>query len=296
MTSAQQIRDGLGGEGAISMPGVYDGLSARLAGLAGFPVLFVSGFAVAGSRRGLPDYGFIGASEMIDATRAVCAATDRPVIADADTGYGNALNARDTARRLHDAGAAGIFLEDQEWPKKCGHFSGKRVVPAAEWLAKLQAVIDLRGEGVDLFLVARTDARAAESLEAAIARAIAAAALGVDAIFIEAPRSAVELARIRDEVPAAIRVANMVAGGRTPLMSVEQLAELGHRLVVTPLSGLLASAAALRAAYAALRAGEPADSGSPPALGFDEFGEVVGLPAQREIEARYTTPDGPVAP
>lgn len=290
MSGAQRIRDELAGDGRVAMPGVYDGLSARMATAAGFRVLFVSGFAVAGAQRGLPDYGYIGATEMAEVTRAVCGASDLPVITDADTGYGNALNARDTARRLHEAGAAGIFLEDQVWPKRCGHFVGKQVIPTADWLAKLQAVIDLRDEGVDLFLVARTDARAAESLEEAIARAIAAASLGVDAIFVEAPRSADELARIRDGVPADVRVANMVAGGMTPMLDGMRLAELGHRLVVTPLSGLLASAAALRAAYDALAAGELPDSGTPPALGFDEFGDVVGLPAQRELEQRYGPP------
>ena len=291
MTGAQRIREALSGDGRVSMPGVFDGLSARLATEAGFPVLFVSGYAVAGTRRGLPDYGYIGGAEMAEATRAVCAATDAAVIADADTGYGNALNARDTARRLHAAGAAGIFLEDQEWPKRCGHFAGKRVVSAGEWLTKLRAVLDLRDEGIDLFLVARTDARAAVSLDEAIGRARAAAELGVDAVFVEAPRSADELARVRDEVAADVRVANMIAGGRTPLMSGDELAALGHRLVVTPLSGLLASAAALREAYRALHAGALPDSGAPPALDFDEFGDVVGLPAQRALEARYAETD-----
>ena len=161
ITPAQQIRDLLAAGGTVNMPGVYDALTARLAAETGFEVLFVSGYSVAASRLGMPDLGYIGVADMADAARGICAAVPAPVIVDADTGYGNALSARRTARVLHAAGAAGIFLEDQEWPKRCGHFAGKRVVPRAEWLAKLRAVLDLREEGVDLFLVARTDARAA---------------------------------------------------------------------------------------------------------------------------------------
>lgn len=290
MGRAQEIRSKLAGNGRVTMPGVFDALSARLAADAGFEVLFVSGFAVAASQRALPDYGYVAATEMVGVAGAVCAATDLPVIVDADTGYGNALNARDTAQRLHRAGAAGIFLEDQEWPKRCGHFDRKQVIPTDQWLAKLSAVLELRDDGVDLFLVARTDARAAESLDAAIARARDAAALGVDAVFVEAPASEEELARVRDEVPDTIRVANMVEGGRTPLLSGAELADLGHRLVVTPLTGLFAATAALREAYSGLRA---ADSAARPAVAmtsFDEFGDLVGR-AEHEALARHYRAD-----
>jgi 2,3-dimethylmalate lyase len=158
MGDAARVRSMLAAGGTVHMPGVFDALSARLAARAGFPVVFVSGFAVSAARLGLPDIGYLTPAETADVVREVRAAVTVPVIADADTGYGNALSAAHTARRLHAAGAAGIFLEDQVWPKRCGHMAGKEVVPRAEWLAKLRAVADLRHEGIDLFLVARTDA------------------------------------------------------------------------------------------------------------------------------------------
>ena len=191
--SAQRVRELLASGQTINMPGVYDALTARLAEQAGFQVGFVSGYAVSAARLAAPDLGYLSQTEMAETAREVCGATAMPVIVDADTGYGNALSAIRTARLLHAAGAAGLFLEDQVWPKKCGHFAGKRVVPADEWLAKLQAVVDLAREGIDLFVVARTDARAAVSLDDAVARARAAMQIGVDAIFVEAPQSIEEL-------------------------------------------------------------------------------------------------------
>lgn len=274
-------------DGPVNMPGVYDALSARLAEEAGFEVLFISGFSVSATRLGMPDFGYLTQTEIVEAARAVCANTDRPVIVDADTGYGNALNTVRTARMLHEAGAAGIFLEDQRWPKRCGHFSGKQVVDRADWLSKLQAVLDLRDEDVDLFLVARTDARAAVSLEEAIARANAARALGVDAIFVEAPRSREELATVAEEVPDVVRVANMIEGGRTPLFDEDELHALGHDLIVTPLCGLLAATRALRATYRTLR-----DKGTLRAdlellVPFEDFGAVVDLEEHQAMESRY---------
>src|SRR4030081_1492445 len=159
--SAQQIRELLVAGQTINMPGVYDALTARLATEAGFEVLFISGYSVSGSRLGLPDFGYLTQTEVTDAARRVCSATDLPVIVDAGKADGNPLSAIRTARLLAGAGGAGIFLEDQQWPKKCGHFAGKQVVPAGEWLAKLRAVLDLRRQGIDLFLLAPTDARAA---------------------------------------------------------------------------------------------------------------------------------------
>jgi len=250
--SAQQIRDLLEAGETINMPGVYDALTARLASEAGFEVMFISGYSVSGSRLGLPDFGYLTQTEVADAARSVCSATALPVIVDADTGYGNPLSAMRTARLLAGAGGAGIFLEDQEWPKKCGHFAGKRVVPAGDWLAKLQAVLDLRAEGVDLFLVARTDARAAVSLDEAIDRAKAARDLGVDAIFVEAPEGIDDLERVAKEVEGVIRVANMIEGGRTPLLTPKELHDLGYDLIVTPLSAIFAAAKAVLAGHRAL--------------------------------------------
>lgn len=290
---AQQIRDLLAAGQIINMPGVYDGLSTRLAAQAGFEVLFVSGFSVSASRLGTPDFGYLTQTDIADAARAICACTDLPVIVDADTGYGNALSARRTARLLHAAGAAGIFLEDQEWPKKCGHFAGKRVIPCEEWLAKLQAILDLRTEeGVDLFLVARTDARAAVNLDEAIARARAAAELGVDAVFVEAPRSAAEMEAVTAGVPGAVRVANMIEGGRTPLLTPAELHDLGHDLIVTPLSALFAATRAMRDALERLRRDGTLRDAGEAIVSFAEFEEVIDLAAHRDLEARYAVGDG----
>jgi len=173
MTPADRIRALADGDGPLVLPGVYDGLSARLAAQAGFRALVVSGYSVAASRLGMPDFGYLTQTEITDAARDLVAAVPGvPVIVDADTGYGNALSAARTARLLHQAGAAGMILEDQQWPKRCGHMDGKRIVDRGEWLAKIRAVVDLRDEGIDLFLIARTDARGLEGLDEANPRRV----------------------------------------------------------------------------------------------------------------------------
>lgn len=286
-TPAGRIRDLLAGGATVNMPGVYDALSARMAAEAGFEVLFVSGYSVSATRLGMPDYGYLTQTEVVEAAETVCETIARPVIVDADTGYGNPLNVLRTARLLHRAGAAGVFLEDQRWPKKCGHFAGKQVIEADRWLAKLQAVRDLRQEGVDLFLVARTDARAAVSLEEAVARARAARDLGVDAVFVEAPQSVEELEYVAAEVEGVVRVANMLEGGRTPLLTPAELHEVGYDLVVTPLSGLMAAAKALREVYGLLRDRGTLRDDLDRLLSFEAFGEVVDLDGHRRLERRY---------
>ncbi|HWH15364.1 MAG TPA: isocitrate lyase/PEP mutase family protein [Miltoncostaeaceae bacterium] len=285
MSGAARIR-ALLADGPVVVPGVYDGLSARLAVAAGAPVVFVSGFAVAAARLGLPDIGYLTPTEMAQTAREVCAAVPGvPVLVDADTGYGDALSARRVARELHAAGAAGLMLEDQVWPKRCGHMDGKRVVEAGEWLAKLRAVRDLRDEGADLFLIARTDARAPLSLDEAIARARAAHDLGADAVFVEAPADAGEMRRVTAGTPGAVRMANMVEGGRTPLMTPAELHDAGHDLVARPLTGLLAAARALAAAYGALAGGPP---GAPPGmLDFAAMTALLDLEGHRRTGARY---------
>jgi len=285
--SAQQIRELLAAGQTINMPGVYDALTSRLATEAGFEVLFISGYSVSGSRLGLPDFGYLTQTEVADAARSVCSVTDVPVIVDADTGYGNPLSAMRTARLLAGAGGAGIFLEDQEWPKRCGHFAGKRVVPAGDWLAKLRAVLDLRGEGVDLFLVARTDARAAISLDEAIERAKRARDLGVDAIFVEAPERIEDLERVATEVEGVVRVANMIEGGRTPLLTPAELHDLGYDLIVTPLSAIFAAAKAVREAFAVLRKEGTLRDRPELLLSFSEFEPVVDLAGHRALEEHY---------
>lgn len=290
---ADRIRALADGAEPLVLPGVYDGLSARLATQAGFGALVVSGYSVAASRLGLPDFGYLTQTEITDAARDLMAAVPgTPVIVDADTGYGNALSAGRTARLLHAAGAAGMILEDQEWPKRCGHMEGKRVVRRTEWLEKIRAVVDLRDEGIDLFLIARTDARGPEGLDEAIARGRAAADLGADAIFVEAPVDRDELARIARELTGARPVANMVEGGRTPLVPTAELGSMGFRLVLWGISGVLAAGHALRASYAALAAtGTGPDAAA--LMSFGEMTDAVGLPEHRRLDERYGEATGP---
>jgi 2-methylisocitrate lyase-like PEP mutase family enzyme len=282
---AQQVRDLLTENRPLVMGGVYDGLSTRLAQRAGFEVLFVGGFSVAATLLGEPDFGYLTQTEMADAARRICRLTDRPVLVDADTGYGNALNVIRTVELYQNAGAAGLFLEDQVWPKRCGHLRGKRVIERTEWLGKLRAVLETRAER-DLFLVARTDARAAVSLDEAIARGTAARDLGADAIFIEAPESVAELEQIARAIPGP-KVANMVEHGKTPLLAPDELHQLGFDLIVTPLAGLLSSAKALQETYALLRRDGTLRQHLDRLLPFDDFNQLVELERHYALEQRF---------
>lgn len=285
MSGAQQIRDLLGQDRPLVLGGVYDGLTARMAHRAGFEVLFMGGFSVAATMLGEPDFGYLTQTEMADAARRVCRLTDKPVLVDADTGYGNALNVIRTVDLYRNAGAAGLFLEDQVWPKRCGHMRGKRVVERGEWLAKLRAVVDCRRDG-DMFLVARTDARAAVSLDEAITRGQAARDLGADAIFIEAPESREELELIARAIPGP-KVANMVEHGKTPLFSPSELHDLGFDLIVTPLAALLASAHAVMQTYEHLRRYGTMRDRLDLLVPFDQFNQLVELERNFELERIY---------
>lgn len=284
-THARRVRDLAAAGRPLVMGGVYDGLSARLADQAGFEVLFMGGFSVAATMLGEPDFGYLTQTEMAECARRVCRLTQRPVLVDADTGYGNALNVLRTVELYHAAGAAGMFLEDQVWPKRCGHMQGKQVVERREWLAKLRAVVSERGRH-DLFLVARTDARAAIGLDEAIARGQAARDLGVDAVFIEAPESVAELERIARAIPGP-KVANMVEGGRTPLLPPDELHALGFDLIVTPLAALLSAAKAVRDTYAELRRAGTMRGQLDRLLSFDEFNALIDLERHYALERRF---------
>lgn len=269
------------------MPGVYDALTTRLASRAGFEVLFVSGYSVSASRLGAPDFGYLTQSEITDTARGICSNTDVPVIVDADTGYGNPLSCIRTAELLHGAGAAGIFLEDQVWPKKCGHFAGKKVVEADEWLGKLRAIIDQRERGIDLFLVARTDALSTRGIDDAIDRAKRARDLGVDAIFVEAPPDIESLEKVAQQVDGVVRVANMIEGGRTPLLSQAELHQLGYDLIVTPLTALFAAAKAVEDILAVLRREGTVREHQDMMVSFEGFEPIVDLDGHKALEDRY---------
>ena len=291
-SSAGAIRELLAGGATINMPGVYDALTTRLATRAGFEVLFVSGYSVSASRLGDPDFGYLTQSEIADSARGICFNTDLPVIVDADTGYGNPLSCIRTARLLHAAGAAGIFLEDQVWPKKCGHFAGKKVVEADEWLRKLQAVLDQRERGLDLFLVARTDALSTRGIDDAIDRARRARDLGVDAIFVEAPPDVESLERVAKQVEGVVRVANMIEGGRTPLLSDSELHDLGYDLIVTPLTPLFAATKAVQDVLAVLKKEGTVRDHPELMVSFTEFEPVVDLDGHKALEDKYRLPEG----
>jgi carboxyvinyl-carboxyphosphonate phosphorylmutase len=287
MNKAQLIRDLLKAKGILVMPGVYDALSAKIAARAGFEVIFITGYSLSASLLGEPDFGLLTQTEMLSAAQRICSVVDTPVIVDADTGYGNAINVVRTVKELIRVGAAGLFLEDQVWPKRCGHMKGKQVIALEEQLKKLQAAL-LARQGGDLYLVARTDARQALGLGEAIRRGIAFKEAGADAVFIEAPESKEEMREIARRVPGPL-VANMIERGVTPLMGPDELRELGFELVVWPLGPLYASAKALQQVYATLRANGTTRDILEQLISFDEFHEIVGLEEKYALDARFRT-------
>ena len=267
-------------EGAlVPVPGVYDALGARLAEEAGFRAVYMSGFGVSAAALGAPDAGLLTMSEMVESARRICGAVRTPVIADADTGYGGELNVVRTVRSYEAAGVAGLHLEDQVFPKKCGHVGEREVIPAEEMVKKLRAALYAR-QNPDLVIIARTDARASEGLEGAIERARLYREAGADVIFVEAPRSEEEVAAIAGALPGVPLLYNRVEGGRSPLLSLERLEELGYRLVLFPVSALLAATAAVRETLRSIRErGEPSGG-----AGFGEFLEFIGMPELQRLE------------
>ena len=279
----QQIIDE---QGSLVFPGVYDPLSAKIAEQAGFPMAFVSGYAVSATLLGEPDLGLLTQTEVIERARRICKAVTIPIIVDADTGYGSALNVMRTVNELIDAGAAGCFLEDQEWPKRCGHMPDKRVIGREEYLQKIGAAVDTRGDR-DFFIVARTDALAPAGLDEALARVDAARAAGADATFVEAPRTLAELEAIGRRAPAPT-VANMIEHGRTPVLDQTRLAALGFSLILYPLAGLYASAYALTAIYRHLREAGTSSGAGDTLMTFDQFNDLIGVDRQRARAARWS--------
>lgn len=276
MTTSDALRARLANGESVLMPGVWDPLSALLAERAGFSTVFLSGFAVAGTMLGVPDIGILGQQDVADTARRVCAAVPAvSVVVDADTGYGDDEVVAQTTALWEEANAAAMFLEDQVWPKRCGHMDGKEVVEPAEWLHKLQIVLRERD---DLFLTARTDARAVNGLHDAIERAKMARDIGADAVFVEAPQSVEEMQQIADALPDVVLVANMVEKGKTPLLTPSELAELGFRMIVSPLSGLLAVSKALGDAYGVLQEQGSMRDHQDLLTPFNDFTDIVGLP------------------
>ena len=283
--SVRSLRLRLAAGESVLMPGVWDALSGLLAAEAGFTTAFLSGYCVSGTLLGLPDFGYLTQTEMAEVARRVRAANhDLDLVVDADTGYGNPLNTIRTVELWRQAGASGIFLEDQVWPKRCGHMAGKQVVERDEWLSKLKAAVD-HSDG--MHVTARTDARAAIGLDEAIERGKAARDVGVDAVFVEAPESIAEMERIAAALPGITLVANMVETGKTPLLTPAELADLGFRLIVSPLSGLFSMVKAMRDSLALLRQEGSLRDHLDRLVAFDDFAGIVGLDRHFATEQQY---------
>lgn len=285
MTKGNQIRRSLSEKGQLIMPGVYDALSAKIAARAGFEVIFITGYSLSATLLGEPDFGLLTQTEVVGAAQRICAVVDTPVIVDADTGYGNAINVIRTVEDLVRAGAAGMFLEDQVWPKRCGHMRGKQVIALDEQLKKLRAAVEAKGDS-DFFIVARTDSRQALGLDDAIQRGLAFKEAGADAVFIEAPESKEEMRRISAEVPGPL-VANMLERGVTPLMGPQELKDLGFELIVWPLAPLYSVAKSLTDVYTTLRRDGSTLAILDRLMPFDDFNRIVGLEEKYAMDAKY---------
>jgi methylisocitrate lyase len=285
MEKAKLVRRYLSEKGQLVMPGVFDALSAKIAARAGFEVIFITGYSLSATLLGEPDFGLLTQTEVVSAAQRICSVVDTPVIVDADTGYGNAINVIRTVHDLIRAGAAGMFLEDQIWPKRCGHMKGKQVIPLDEQLKKLRAAIEARNDH-DFYIVARTDARQALGLAEAIARGIAFKEAGADAVFVEAPENKEEMKEIASHVPGPL-VANMLERGVTPLMDPQELKDLGFDLIVWPLAPLYSIAKSLTDVYSTLRREGSTTKILDRLMPFDEFNEIVGLEEKYSLDQRY---------
>ena len=282
----RRLRELLAAPDPVLAPGAFDALSARIVESAGFAAVYMTGFGTAASLLGRPDIGLLTQTEMVENARRIVQAVDIPVIADADTGYGNPLNVIRTVREYEQAGVAAIHLEDQITPKKCGHMENKTVIPTVEMVAKIQAACAAR-QSEDFVIIARTDARAVEGLPAALDRAARYRDAGADVLFVEAPQSEDEIAAIAERLAGTPLLLNWAERGKTPLLPLERIRALGFRLVIFPVSLLLSAMQAMRSAAASIR-----EAGTPLPLvaqlpTFQEFTDFVGLPEVRELEQRF---------
>ena len=286
--SARQLRELLSASDLIQAPGAYDCLSARLIEAAGFPVVYMTGFGTSAAYLGRPDVGLLGMSEMVDNAKRIVDAVAIPVIADADTGYGNAINVIRTVRAYEHAGVAGIHIEDQVVPKRCGHLEGKLLVPAAEMVQKIHAAVDARNSS-NFALIARTDARAVEGLDRALERAYLYRDAGADVLFVEAPETEQEVEAIAESLRGTPLLFNWAEGGKPPPLSLERLRELGFRVVIFPISTLLIAAQAIAKALQVIK-----QQGTPMSITaymtpFKDFVNSLGFEEIRELEKQYTS-------
>jgi carboxyvinyl-carboxyphosphonate phosphorylmutase len=287
MLNTTRLRELLVQRDILVAPGAYDAFSARLIAQAGFPAIYMTGFGTAASVLGQPDVGLLTMSEMVSRAAALAAVVgDRPLIADADTGYGNPINVRRTVREYERAGVAAIHIEDQIWPKKCGHMEGKQVIPVDEMVQKIRAAVDAR-QDPDFVIIARTDANAVYGLEDALHRGRAYREAGADTIFIEAPRSIEELHAIAQAFPDVPLLYNWAESGKTPLLSLEEIHALGYQLVIFPVSMLFAATHALLELLEVLKQGQTPLAFAERMATFSQFTDQIGLPDIQALERRY---------
>jgi 2,3-dimethylmalate lyase len=269
----------------LVVPGAYDGVSARLVERAGFPAVYMTGYGTSASRLGLPDLGYAGLAEMADHARNLAAAVSIPLIADADTGYGNALGVRRTVQAYESAGVAALHIEDQVAPKRCGHLSGHQIVPLAEFAGKIRAAADARRDP-DLMIIARTDAISAVGFDEALRRGEAAVGAGADVLFIEAPRDEAQVEQVARAFDVPL-LYNYASGGRSPLLPFPRLRALGYAIIILPIDTLLVATKAIGGFLAALRAGDDALALAEQAMPFAEFNALIGATEQMALADRY---------
>jgi 2,3-dimethylmalate lyase len=269
----------------LVVPGAYDGVSARLVERAGFPAVYMTGYGTSASRLGLPDLGYAGLAEMSDHARNLAAAVSIPLIADADTGYGNALGVRRTVQVYEAAGVAALHIEDQVAPKRCGHLSGHQIVPLAEFAGKIRAAVDARRDP-DLMIIARTDAISAVGFDEALRRGEAAAKAGADVLFIEAPRDEVQVERVARAFDTPL-LYNYASGGRSPMLPFSRLRALRYAIIILPIDTLLVATKAMTAFLAALRAQDDVRALGEHAVPFAEFNALIGATDQMALADRY---------
>ncbi len=279
------LRERLQQPGLLSAPGVFDMVSLRLADTFGFDALYMTGFGTVASHMGLPDAGLATYSDMVSRVKAMASMAKTPLIADGDTGYGGLLNVAHTVRGYEAAGAAAIQLEDQEFPKKCGHTPGRRVIPMADMVRKIQVASDAR-TSKDFLIIARTDARSALGLDEALRRAEAYARAGADILFVESPENQDEMRKIGSSFDLPL-LANMVEGGRTPVLSQQELEALGYKLAIFPVTALLAAAQAMNAVYETFKLRGSSAELPTPLMPFSDLTKLMGFEEIWEFDKRY---------
>ena len=282
MSQADKLRKLLADPGVLVLPGCFDAMSARLIERAGYPGAFMGGFAVSAARIAMPDTGLISYSEMVDQGRNICAAVDFPVIGDGDTGYGNAVNVQRTVQGYAQAGFACVMIEDQVAPKKCGHTQGKQIVGRDEAVGRVQAAVDARNGSSDILVMARTDANATDGMDEAIQRCQAFADIGADITFLEAPRDEDEMKRYCDDVEGP-KMANMVEQGDTPFLEPKKLADIGYKIIIYPISLMLAGLRAMEESLKSMQGGKHPDA----LAEFSHLRDVVGFPDYYDKEKKY---------